>query len=137
MSAAAQPPTVVARRSPRRALAGPLRIVLAGVVAFTIASTLLTGNLLPVFAMALLCLAWKYLRGPEGPPVLALAFSFQWVQVNIGMFYSAFIDTRFPVMFVDSYYETLLLANITLAVMFAGFVEYPYYRSVLREAKRD
>jgi hypothetical protein len=25
----------------------------------------------------------------------------------------------------------------TLAVMFAGFVEYPYYRSVLREAKRD
>ena len=38
-------------------------------------------------AVAVLILIWKLLPQDEGPPVLALALTAQWVQVSIGVFY--------------------------------------------------
>src|SRR5436190_5529723 len=39
-------------------------------------------------AVAVLFLVWWLLSDAEGPPVLALALTYQWTQVTIGMFYS-------------------------------------------------
>src|SRR5438105_4738406 len=40
-------------------------------------------------AIAVILLVWWLLGDAEGPPVLALALTYQWAQVTIGMFYSA------------------------------------------------
>ena len=35
----------------------------------------------------MLLLIWQLLATAEGPPVLALALSYQWMQVTVGIFY--------------------------------------------------
>src|SRR6185312_781247 len=48
---------------------------------------LVTGDWLAGASLAVLALAWVMLPAVEGPPVLALAASMQWVSVCIGFFY--------------------------------------------------
>src|SRR5689334_21394574 len=48
---------------------------------------LITDDWLIAASVLVLGLIWWALRVEEGPPVLALAMSLQWVQVTIGLFY--------------------------------------------------
>jgi hypothetical protein len=51
-------------------------------------ATYLFGHWLAGASILVLLLAWRLLATPEGPPVLALAFTYQWTQVTIGFFYN-------------------------------------------------
>ena len=46
-----------------------------------------TGYWIAGLAVAVLLLVWRLLSIGEGPPVLALALTYQWMQVTIGLFY--------------------------------------------------
>lgn len=50
----------------------------------------LFGHWVAGVAVAVLILIWKLLPNDEGPPVLALALTAQWVQVSVGVFYVGF-----------------------------------------------
>jgi hypothetical protein len=64
---------------------GPLQTLV--VIALAALSWILVGDWLAPLATVLLWAIWRFLRAREGPPVLALALSFQWAQVNAGVFY--------------------------------------------------
>lgn len=50
-------------------------------------SVYLFGHWVAGVAVAVLILIWKLLPQGEGPPVLALALTAQWVQISVGVFY--------------------------------------------------
>jgi hypothetical protein len=51
------------------------------------ALALLTADWIPGAATVVLCAIWTWLRTDDGPPVLAMALSFQWLQVVVGVLY--------------------------------------------------
>jgi hypothetical protein len=70
----------VRRRSP---------VWFAAVMLASAAVGLLAQDWIAGVGLWVLCLGWRYLRSADGPPVLAMAFTFQWVQVTVGMYYYA------------------------------------------------
>jgi len=60
-------------------------IVVAGV-----AGWLASGDWLIGACLVMLLLGWAMLPATEGPPVLALAYTMQWVAITIGLFYTTF-----------------------------------------------
>src|SRR5437764_52680 len=48
---------------------------------------LITDDWLIAASIFMLAVIWVALRAREGPPVLALAMTLQWIQVTIGLFY--------------------------------------------------
>lgn len=57
-------------------------------IALSIAAMYATGFWLAGLALAVLFVIWRILRPEEGPAIFALALTYQWVQVSIGLFYS-------------------------------------------------
>jgi hypothetical protein len=53
-----------------------------------VAGWIVFGDWLAGLALGVLALAWVMLPSEEGPPVLALAATMQWVSVTIGLFYN-------------------------------------------------
>jgi hypothetical protein len=85
-----------------------------------------TGEWVAGAAVASLLLVWWLLGSAEGPPVLALAVTYQWVQVSIGIFYSTLIGEPLEAM-VKSDWRTMVLIGlgcvVTLAIsLSAGLV---------------
>ena len=60
-----------------------------------------TGYWVAGLAVAVLFLIWSLLSITEGPPVLALAMTYQWMQVTIGMFYSSVTGVE-----LEAFYQT-------------------------------
>jgi hypothetical protein len=58
--------------------------VIAGLVVW-----MFSGDWLLGLSALVLALGWVFLPAEEGPPVLALAYSLQWVTVCIGLYYVA------------------------------------------------
>ena len=63
----------------------PRRPLILG--AATLGAWFLTRDWIGGVALLVLLLGWRWLRTVEGPPVLAMAFTFQWVQVTVGLYY--------------------------------------------------
>jgi hypothetical protein len=59
--------------------------VVAGVVC--VAAWYFARDWIAGLAVLVLWAGWRYLQHEDGPPVLAMAFTFQWLQVTIGMYY--------------------------------------------------
>ncbi len=66
-------------------------LVLLGGVAW-----LLAADWIAAAAIAVLWAGWRFLPAAEGPPVLAMAFTFQWIQVSAGLWYHALTGVRLP-----------------------------------------
>ena len=85
-----------------------------------------TGYWVAGLAVAVLLLVWALLGSGEGPPVLALALTYQWMQVTIGIFYSALTGVELEAFYTTDWQRMVLigLAWITcLAVaIFYGIV---------------
>jgi hypothetical protein len=85
-----------------------------------------TGYWIAGLAVAVLFLIWALLSTAEGPPVLALALTYQWMQVTIGLFYSTLTGEELEAMYETDWQRMMLigLAWVTcLAVaMFYGIV---------------
>jgi hypothetical protein len=85
-----------------------------------------TGYWIAGLAVTVLLLIWALLGSGEGPPVLALALTYQWMQVTIGIFYSVLTGDELEAMYETDWQRMVLigLAWITcLAIaIFYGIV---------------
>jgi len=84
-------------------------MVVARVVTIILA-TYVCGHWLAGLAVAVLMLGWRLLRTPDAPPVLALAFTYQWIQVTIGIFYTGLTGAHLPAL--DRDWETMVLIGL-------------------------
>jgi hypothetical protein len=90
---------------------------LAGIVVW-----LFSGDWLLGLSTLVLGMGWALLQADEGPPVLALAFSLQWVTVSIGLFYVA-ITGRPLLATLGSNYEPMVLIGLgCLTALVAGLL---------------
>jgi len=71
-------------------------------------------------AIAILAAAWFALRSPGRPPILALAFTFQWVQVTAGIFYVALTGRELPAMYLSEYRPMVMIGLGCLVVLVVG-----------------
>ena len=71
------------------------------------ATWIFTGDVLMSGSLGVILAAWHFLRPDEGPPVLAMALTFQWLQVALGVFWVGF--TKRPLQAtLDSDYEAMV-----------------------------
>jgi len=70
-----------------------------------------TGYWITGAAVAVLFLALFLLASGEGPPVLALALTYQWMQVSIGIFYTTITGRELDAM-VETDWQTMVLIGL-------------------------
>jgi hypothetical protein len=81
---------------------------------------LVSGDWLIGASLMVLALGWTILQPDEGPPVIALAFSMQWVSVCVGLFYFAATDRPLDAT-IHSDYRTMVAIGLgCLLAMIAG-----------------
>ena len=68
-----------------------------------------TGYWIAGLAVAVLLLIWAMLSSAEGPPVLALALTYQWMQVTIGIFYSVLTGEELEAMYQTDWQRMVLI----------------------------
>ncbi len=121
MSAGARPVAMAIDRRPRHAPARRLApvwsvsMVLASIGAWFLADDWIAGA-----ALWVLWAGWRYLPQDDGLPVLALAFTFQWVQVTAGIYYYAATGRRLAAMDVSDYRTMVLIGLGCLLVLILG-----------------
>src|SRR6185369_13223550 len=79
------------------------------------AGWLLSGDWLLGACLVVLALGWVILQPDEGPPVIALAFSMQWVAVCVGLFYYAVTERPLDAT-IHSDYRTMVLIGLGVLV---------------------
>lgn len=82
---------------------------------------LLSDDWIASAGLLVLFLGWKYLLRESGPPIVAAAFSNQWLQITVGILYFAFTGRRVIEMQTDEYRPMVLIGLVTIIVLFAGF----------------
>jgi hypothetical protein len=92
------------------------------VIAVTAAAIfgVLSDDWLAASALPLLALAWVLLRTPGAPPVLPLAFSFQWLQVTCALLYFDLTGRRVSEMDQCDYRPMVALALASLTTLLVG-----------------
>src|SRR5215470_4261159 len=81
---------------------------------------LVSGDWLIGVSLMVLALGWVILQPDEGPPVIALAFSMQWVSVCVGLFYFAATERPLAAT-IHSDYRTMVEIGLgCLLAMIAG-----------------
>ena len=85
-----------------------------------------TGYWIAGLAVAVLLLIWALLSTAEGPPVLALALTYQWMQVTIGLFYSTLTGEELEAMYQTDWQRMMLIGlgwvTCLAVAMFCGIV---------------
>jgi hypothetical protein len=85
-----------------------------------------TGYWIAGLAVAVLFLIWALLSMAEGPPVLALALTYQWMQVTIGLFYSTLTGEELEAMYQTDWQRMMLIGlgwvTCLAVAMFYGIV---------------
>ena len=104
------------RRSVSLSTLRPL-ILIGGVVLMSLLAT----DWLAGLSLVVLWGAWKYLSREPGPPVIAAAFTHQWLQVTVAIFYAAVTGRRVIQMDTSDYRPMILIGLGSVVAMFAGF----------------
>jgi len=78
------------------------------------------GQWLAGLSLAVLFLIWALLKADEGPPVLALALTTQWLQVTGGIFYSGLTGRTLPAIEGSDYQPMVLLGLGCVAALTIG-----------------
>jgi len=97
-----------------RSLEAPVA-VLAGALALS----LVTGDWIAGAGVLVLASVWPLLKTEEGPPVLAMAVTFQWIQVTAGLYYHGLTGRPLPAV-VLSDYRPMVLIGLGCVVALAG-----------------
>lgn len=84
---------------------------LALYLAATIGAAAWVGDWIAGAAVAVLALSYELLKRSAGPPVLFLAVAFQWMQVTIGVFYSALMGRTLTAI-TSSDYRPMVLVGL-------------------------
>src|SRR5687768_11282518 len=82
---------------------------------------LVAGDWIASVALAVLFVGWKFLSREPGPPIVAAAFTMQWLQVVAGIFYFAFTGRRVVEMLSDDYRPMAVIGLISVVLLFTGF----------------
>jgi len=102
----------------------PRRPPLPGlVIALGLASPVvwfLAQDWIPAGALWVLWAGWRYLPTGAGPPVLPMAFTFQWMQVTLGLYYHAFTGYQSPAMVFSDYRSMVLIGLGCLVALLLG-----------------
>jgi hypothetical protein len=93
-------------------------VIMVGAIA--IVASLLAEDWIAGAAVWVLWAGWHYLRSEEGPPVLALAFTFQWIQIVSGIFYYAITHRRLEAMDFSDYRPMILIGLGCLVSLLVG-----------------
>jgi len=83
--------------------------------------SLLATDWLAGLSLIVLWLGWKYLSREPGPPVIAAAFTHQWLQVTVAIFYAAITGRRVIQMDTSDYRPMVLIGLGAVIALFAGF----------------
>ena len=106
--------------------------------ALVVIAVYVTGEWIAGVAVAAILLVWWLLNSAEGPPVLALAVTYQWVQVSVGIFYSALTGQPLEAM-VKSDWRTMVMIGlgcvVTLAVSLSVGLAFARQRFPAPEAR--
>ena len=86
--------------------------------AATIAAIYLTGTWLAGVCLAVLFAGWWLLRPDGAPPVLRLAFLYQWSQTSVGVFYMGLTGRELEAL--DSDYERMVLLGLGCVIVLAA-----------------
>ena len=85
-----------------------------------------TGYWIAGLAVAVLLLIWRLLAIGEGPPVLALALTYQWMQVTIGLFYWRLTGVELEAFYTTDWQRMMLIGlgwlTCLAVAMFYGVV---------------
>jgi hypothetical protein len=85
-----------------------------------------TGYWIAGLAVAVLLLIWQLLAVGEGPPVLALALTYQWMQVTIGLFYWRLTGVELEAFYTTDWQRMMLIGlgwlSCLAVAMFYGIV---------------
>lgn len=73
-------------------------------------------------SVAVILLIWKGLPDSEGPPVLKLAMTTQWVSVSIGLFYAALSGREMGIAETSAYDRTMVMALGAVAALTIGLI---------------
>jgi hypothetical protein len=84
--------------------------------------TVLAGDWIALAAVILLWVGWKYLSREPGAPIAAAAFTHQWVQVTIGVFYAAVTGRAVIEMRMSDYRPMVLVGLGSIMAMFGGYL---------------
>ena len=82
-----------------------------------------TGYWVAGLAVAVLMLVWALLPGGQGPPVLALALTYQWMQVTIGIFYTALTGQQLDAM-LDTDWQPMVIIGLVCITCLAVSIFY-------------
>ena len=108
-------PRLVQKSAPTNAL-----LPLAGFLVVALL-TYLANDLSIIPAAAILFIGWKYLSREPEAPVVALAFTYQWVQIVLAIIYFALTGRRIIEMRSVNYQPMVLLGLASITVLFTGF----------------
>jgi len=84
------------------------------------AAWLVARDWLAAAGILVLWLGWHYLVLDEGPPVLAMAFTFQWVQVNAGLYYHALTGRSLDAIELSDYRPMVLIGLGWILALLVG-----------------
>ncbi len=96
------------------------RAALFLVISCAIVFSLLSNDWIAGLAVCVLWAVWRYLPTSEGPPVLSLALTFQWMQVVIGLFYYAVSGRELPAMQASEYRLMMLIGLGCIVALLFG-----------------
>lgn len=80
----------------------------------------LAGDWLAAAALWVLAAGWRYLHTEDAPPVLALGFTFQWLQVTAGVYYYALTGRRMDAMDQSDYRPMVMIGLGCLLALLLG-----------------
>ena len=83
-------------------------------------TAVIVGDWMAGVALMVLVLAWKYLPKKDTPPILAMAFTYQWLQATAGIYYMGLTGRWLPALDAPSHRKMVLLALGCVVSMFIG-----------------
>ncbi len=89
-------------------------------VAAAVVFSFVADDWLPGAAIFTLWAIWWLLPDGEGPPILAMAMSYQWTQVTVGMFYSLVTGRDIPWTLLVDYRPTMMMSLVCLLALSIG-----------------
>jgi len=94
--------------------------IVAAVAVVSAVMSILAGDWLAGAAIWILWAAWRILYARGRLPVIAMAFTFQWVQVVAGIMYYALTGRTLPVMYLSDYREMVIIGLGCLVALLVG-----------------
>jgi hypothetical protein len=106
------------RTGPLHSIALPTRFLI--VTGLALGAGLLARDWIAGLGLLVLWAGWHWLVVDDTPPVLAMAFTFQWVQVTIGLYYHALSGRSLEAIELSDYRPMVLIGLGCLVALLAG-----------------